>query len=122
MGTKKKVASAGSALANRLAAEEGAAIVHHARGSKVRVVVRLSNSSHSAMKIGISLLYCQSGVKRTPEIKEELSLYCKGSKRKGQNIKQSLGLEISEGKKPMSREVYSYLAKHIHIKEEGTYI
>ena len=45
-------------------------------------------------------------------MKGGISLYFKGSKRKGRQLKQDLGLEISEGKKPMYQEVSSFLTKN----------
>ena len=111
MGTKRKVVEVDPDLANRLAAEEGAEVINNIGGGKIKVCVRLSDSSYSGIQSGISFLYRQSGMERTVEIKEGMSLYCKGSKRKGRQLKQSLGLAISEGKKPMSREVYSFIAK-----------
>ena len=111
MGTKRKVVKVDPDLANRLAAEEGAEVINNIGGGKIKVCVRLSDSSYSAIQSGISILYPQSGMERTVEIKDGMSLYCKGSKRKGRQLKQSLGLAITEGKKPMSREVYSFIAK-----------
>ena len=61
-------------------------------------------------------------MKRTTEIKEGMLVYYKGSKRKGRHLKQSLGLVISEGKKPMSREVYSFIAKKMFISEKREHI
>lgn len=123
MGTKRRIVSVDPALANRLAAEEGASVVNGAGGGgRVRVAVRLSDSSYSAVQSAISFLHRQCGLERTTEIKDGLALYCKGSKRKGRQLKQSLGLVINEGKKPMSQEVYSCLEKNVHIKKERTYL
>ena len=122
MGTKRKVVEVDPDLANRLAAEEGAEVINNIGGGKIKVCVRLSDSSYSAIQSGISYLYRQSGVERTTEIKEGMSLYCKGSKRKGRQLKQSLGLAITEGKKPMSREVYSFIAKKMFQSEKREHI
>ena len=103
MGTKRKVVEVDQYLADILLAEEGAEVVNSIGGSKIKVCVRLSDSSYSAIQSGILILYRQSGMERTVDIKEGMSMYCKGSKRKGRQLKQSLGLAISEGKKPMSR-------------------
>ena len=106
------------ALANQLAAEEGALVVNGAcRGGRIRVAVRLSDSSYSAVQSAISFLYHQCELERPTEIKYGLALFYKGSKRKGRQLKQSLGLEISEGKKAMSKEVYSFLAKKMFISK-----
>ena len=123
MGTKRRVVSVDPDLANQLATEEGASVVNNAGGGgKVKVAVRLSDSSYSAIQSAISFLYRQCGLERPNEIKDGLALYYKGSKRKGRQLKQSLGLVVSEGKKAMSREVYSLLGKKVHIKKERTYI
>ena len=123
MGTKRRIVSVDPDLANRLAAEEGASVVNRAGGrGKVKVAVRLSDSSYSAVQSAISFLYRQCGLERPIEIKDGLALYCKGSKRKGRQLKQSLGLVISEGKKPMSKEVYSFLAKKMFISKKKEHI
>ena len=123
METKRRVVSVDPDLANRLATEEGASVVHNAGGGgKVKVAVQLSDSSYSAIQSAISLLYRQCGFERPNEIKDGLALYCKGSKRKGRQLKQSLGLVISEGKKAMSREVYRLLAKKMFASKRKEYI
>ena len=55
-------------------------------------------------------------------MKAGISLYCKGSKRKGRQLKQDLGLEISEGKKPMSQEVFSSSAKKLFTSKKKEHI
>ena len=123
MGSKRKIVNVDPDLANRLAAEEGAAVVNSAGGrGKIKVAVRLSDSSYSAVQSGISFLYRQCGLERSTEIKEGMALYCKGSKRKGRQLKQSLGLVISEGKKPMSREVYSFIANKMFKSKKKEHI
>ena len=123
MGSKRKIVEVDPELANRLAAEEGASVLNSAGGrGKIKVAVRLSDSSYSAIQSGISFLYRQCGLERSTEIKEGMALYCKGSKRKGRKLKQSLGLVISEGKKPMSREVYSYLANKMFRSKNTEHI
>lgn len=123
MGTKCRVVNVDPDLANRLATEEGASVLYNAGGGgKVKVAVRLSDSSYSAIQSAISFLYRQCGLERPNDIKDGLSLYCKGSKRKGRQLKQSLGLAISEGKKVMSREVYSLLAKKMFTSKKKEFI
>ena len=51
-----------------------------------------------------------------------MSLYYKGSKRKGRKLKQDLGLEITEGKKAMSKNVYSFLAEKMFHSRETEHI
>ena len=55
-------------------------------------------------------------------MKSDVSLYCKGSKRMGKSLKQGLALKISEGKKAMSRAVFSYLARMMFISSEKEHI
>ena len=58
MGSKWKVVSVEPDLENRLAAEEGDVMVNSAGGSgEVKVLVRLSDRSYSAVQSGISFLY-----------------------------------------------------------------
>ena len=66
MGSKRKIVEVDPELANRLAAEEGASVLNSAGGRwKIKVVVRLSDSSYSAIQSGISFLYRQCGLKRS---------------------------------------------------------
>ena len=123
MGTKRRIVDVNPDLANRLAATEGGTVLNSSGGGgKVKVAVRLSDSSYSAVQSGISFLYRQCGQERTTEIKDGMALYCKGSKRKGRQLKQDLGLAISEGKKPMSRDVYSYLANKMLVSKKKEHI
>ena len=123
MGTKRRIVDVNPDLANRLAATEGGTVLNSSGGGgKVKVAVRLSDSSYSAVQSGISFLYRQCGRERTTEIKDGMALYCKGSKRKGRQLKQDLGLAISEGKKPMSRDVYSYLANKMLVSKKKEHI
>ena len=47
----------------------------------------------------------QCGIEKPADLKAGVSLYCKGSKRKGRKLVQDLGVEVIEGKKPMSLQV-----------------
>ena len=47
-----------------------------------------------------------------------MSLYYKGLKRKGRKLKQDIGINISKGKKPMSKQVCSFLAKTLFASRE----
>ena len=78
--------------------------------NQMKVAARLGDSSYSTVQSAVSFLFRQSGVEQSAEVNGGVSLYCKRSKRKGRKLKQDLGLEITEGKKPMSKEVYSFLA------------
>ena len=75
--------------------------------------MRLGDSTYSAIQSAIYFLYFQSGVERPAAFKDGISLYCKVSKRKGRHLNRDLGLDISEGKKKMSQEVFRFLAKKL---------
>ena len=123
MNTKRKVLTVNADVARRLAAEEGNTMQGNADAeNQVRVAVRLGDSSYSAVQSAISFLYRQSGIERSEEVKGGVSLYCKGSKRKGRKLKQDLGLEITEGKKAMSKNVYSSLAKKMFYSRDAEHI
>ena len=67
------------------------------------------------MYIGISsviaLLYRQSGIDRPAKLKDEISLYCKGSKFRGVTLEQQVAFKILEMKRPMKFEVHKYISK-----------
>ena len=75
------------------------------------VAVRCRNSVYTDIGIAIDCLYWQCGIEIPENLKDSISLYCKGSKRCGATIKQQLALKINEGKGPMSFEVYKFIAK-----------
>ena len=123
MNTKRRVVTVNADVAARMAAEEGNTLEGNPNEeNQVKVAVRLGDSSYSAVQSAVSFLYRQSGVERSAEVKGGVSLYCKGSKRKGRKLKQDLGLEITEGKKPMSKQVYSFLAKILFTSKDPEHI
>ena len=77
---------------------------------------------YSVVQSAVLFIFRQSGVEQSAEVKGGVSLYCKGSKRKGRKLKQDLGLEITEGKKPMSKEVYSFLARKLFESREAEHL
>ena len=124
MNTKSKVIKVDADIAKRIAEEEGTVFNTDQVNidGMVDVSIRLGDSSYSAVQSAISFLFRQSGVERSEAVKGGVSLYCKGSKRKGRKIKQDLGLEISEGKKHMTKAVYSYLADKFFNSKEPEHI
>ena len=123
MNKKRRVIAVNADVAARLAAEDGNSLEGDVDDqNQVKVAVRLGDSSYSAVQSGVSFLYRQSGVQRSAEIKEGVALYCKGSKRKGRRLKQDLGLDISEGKKAMSKNVYSFLAKKLFESKDPEHL
>ena len=51
-----------------------------------------------------------------------MSLYIKGSKRLNAMAKQMLGLDLSEGKKPMSRKVYKRICEILFSSSEPKHL
>lgn len=119
MNTKKKVVSVEKGLADQFVGSEsglasnaqGQELIDADEDGNVQVAVRLSDSIYTGIQSAIAYLYRQSGIERPQEIKDCLSLYCKGSKRRGRKLKQNLGLKLEEGKKGMKRQVYSKIAE-----------
>ena len=91
-------------------------------GVGVTVSVRCSNSVYSSIQSALSFLYRQSGFERPAELKNGVSLYCKGSKKLGAELKQKLALKIVEGKYPISKAVYSFLGKKMFQSGKKYYI
>ena len=77
----------------------------------VDVAVHLSDSAYTNVQSAIAFIFIQCGIKRPDAITDGISLYCKVSKRRGNQLKQELGLDLSEGKKPMSLEFFEFLSK-----------
>ena len=73
--------------------------------------MRCSNSVYTGIGSVIHFLYRQCGIEIPAKLKDSISLYCKGSKSCGATLKQQLVLKITEGKRPMSFEVYKFIAK-----------
>ena len=84
---------------------------------KVEVAVRLSDSAYTNVQSAIAFIFRQCGIKRPDAITDGISLYCKGSKRRGKKLKQDLGFDLSEGKKPMSLEVFEFLSKQLFVSK-----
>ena len=105
-------------LADVLTQNEGGADLE----AIVGVAVRLGGSTYSAIQISIYFLYRQSGIERPAELKGGISLCCKGSKRKGRQLKQDIGLEISEGKKQMNQDFFSFLANKFFTSKKKEHI
>jgi hypothetical protein len=129
MNTKSKKVEVDRSLVENLQREQqgeeinrDAIIDGNEEGEDVTVYVRCSNSVYSGIQSALSFLYRQSGFERPAELKNGVSLYCKGSKRLGAELKQKLALKIVEGKKPMSKAVYSFLAKKMFESEKKEYI
>ena len=84
---------------------------------KVEVAVCLSDSAYTNVQSAIDFIFIQCGIKRPDAITDGISLYCKGSKRRGKHLKQELSLDLLEGKKPMSLEVFEFLSKQLFVSK-----
>ena len=83
----------------------------------VEVAVCLSDSAYTNVQSAIAFIFRQCGIKRHDSITDGISLYCKVSKRRGKQLKQELGLDLSEGKNPMSLEVFEFLSKQLFVSK-----
>jgi hypothetical protein len=115
MNTKSKKVEVDRSLVENLQHEQqgeeinGDAIIDgNEEGEDVTVYVRCSNSVYSGIQSALSFPYRQSGFECLAKLKIGVSLYCKGGKRLGTVFKQKLAFKIAEGKKPMSKAVYSF--------------
>ena len=77
----------------------------------IDVSVWLGYISYSLVQIRISYLYRHYDIEWPAHFKAGISSYYKVLKRKGRSLVQYIGLEITEGKKPITLQVYTYLAK-----------
>ena len=84
---------------------------------KVEVAVCLSDSAYTNVQCANAFIFRQCGINRHDAIIEGISLYCKGFKRRGKQLKQKFGLDLSEGKKPMSLEVFEFLSKQLFVSK-----
>ncbi|KAL7527694.1 hypothetical protein ACHAXR_003680, partial [Thalassiosira sp. AJA248-18] len=81
---------------------------------KVECQVYQSKSQYNGIRSSLAYLYTLA---RVPKFTKELSTYLKGMDRSILSSKQKLGLKISEGKKALSFDAYSMLAKKLFESE-----
>ena len=86
---------------------------------KLEVAVSLSDSAYTNVQSAIAFIFRQCEIKRPDGITDRISLYCKGSKRRGKKLKQELGLDLSEGKKTTSFEVFEFLSKQLFVSKSN---
>jgi len=125
MSTKKKRTKVNKHLAaayqkNALGSEVD--LVATTAEEEVDVLVRMSESTYGSIQSAISFLYRETGIKAPDDLSGDLSRYMKGSKRVGKSAKQSLGLSLDEGKKPMSKNVYSKLCEWLFQSNDKEHI
>lgn len=78
---------------------------------EIIVAIRQEAATYDGIRSAITFLYTSTGNKMNLVMQESLSLYIKGSRRLNILAKQTLGLDITEGKKPMTRKVYKKIAE-----------
>lgn len=71
---------------------------------EVQVAIRLETSTYEAIRSSIANIYRESGVTMPEEMNSSLSVYIKGSRRIN-------WLRLSEGKKHMTKIIYSKIAQ-----------
>ena len=123
MGTKRRIVAVNRELVTNFVNDGASDVLTWNEGgddleATLDVAVRLGGSIYSTIQHAISFLYRQSGIERLAELKGGISLYSKGSNRKGTQLKQDIGLKISEVKKPMSQEVFIFLAKKLFTSKK----
>jgi len=89
---------------------------------KVEVILPLGTSTYTKIQSSISFLYRECKMILPKEIQNSLSKYIKGSKRMGRKMKQCLALKITEGKKVMTREVYTFLCKLLLVSDKKEHL
>ena len=77
---------------------------------KVKCMVRHSIYQYGGIRSTINHVYILARVKIPERMKRELSTFIAGMERTVTVEKQMLGLDISEGKNPISLEAYEILA------------
>ena len=80
---------------------------------EILVAVRQEFSTYDGIRSAVAHLYSATGVIISFSFQASMSLYIKGSKRLNAMAKQMLGLDLSEGKKPMSRKVYKRICENL---------
>ena len=123
MGTNRRILTVNRDLATNVLNDGAADVLTRNEGgadleATLDVEVRLGDRTYSAIKSTISFLYRQSGIERPMELRDEIIIYCKGSKRKGILLKQDTGLDISDGKKQIPQEVFRFLANKLFTSKK----
>ena len=136
MSTKNKVATVDAKLASEfkkamrnVTNKEGTlnedaeefAVTGADENGQVRVSIRQEVSTYSGIRSAVAFLYREAAVKMDESMNASLSLYIKGSLRMNLLAKQTMGLKLSEGKKHMTKEVFSKIAKILFCDEDPRY-
>ena len=113
MNAKKTIVRADKQLVRRMNTENDEGDDNNNTCNTVKVAVRCSGSTYTQIASSIAFLYREVGIDRPQELKDRVSVYCKGSKRRGRRLKQNLGLKIREGKKELSFRCFKLIAKKL---------
>lgn len=73
---------------------------------EIIVSIRQEFSTYDTIRSAVTHLYTATAVEMPSLLKSSLALYIRGAKRLNKLSKQMLGLDLTEGKKGMSKEVY----------------
>lgn len=76
---------------------------------EIWVLVRQESPTYDNIRSAVRQLYTATGADFPSKLQNSISLYIKGSKRLNKLAKQILGLDLSEGKKCMTKNIYSKL-------------
>jgi len=113
MNAKKTIARADKQLAMRINAENDAGDDNNNMCNTVKVAARCSGSACTQIASSTTFLHREAGTDRLQELKDRVSVCCKGSKRRGRRLKQNLGLKMREGKKELSFRCFKWIAKKL---------
>lgn len=84
---------------------------------KVKCSVYQSKSQYNGIRSSIAYLYTLARVQQPQVMQKEISTFLKGMDRTIRAAKEKLGLKISEGKKALTFEAYSLMAKHLFMSD-----
>ena len=105
----------------RISAEEGISpptVTGSNPDGTIDLLASQSLSSYEAVRSCISYLHRLADVVMDQRTKQQMSQFIAGCKRTIANEKQLLGQKITEGKEPMSVEVFEYISKELFVSED----
>ena len=89
---------------------------------EIMVEIRQEYTTYDGIRSAITQLYTATATSMPEVLKESMRLYIKGSKRLNTLAKQTLGLEMGEGKKAMSRAVYKRICQILSQSHQSEHI
>lgn len=89
---------------------------------EILVEIRQEYTTYDGIRSAITQLYTATATTMPDQLKESMRLYIKGSKRLNNLAKQTLGLDMGEGKKPMTRAVYKRICQILSRSEQSEHI